>query len=291
MQETKINNKITLAILTWKAPKTLQASLESIEQLLPIFNEKILICQESDPREIIIGKQFGFDTIALKDNIGIQNGMKCCFESSKNELVLFYENDLNLRTTTQEAKEVIQEAATAIEREEVAFAKLRYLYGNTSLKSKNFEAYWKIKEGILKKRILSYFRPNKAAAVLSTSIPHLHSQGITPTGYEKFSENFLLGSSVSNKWENLAVMTTKTFFSGLINFAESNPTSRSINGSPDLEHPLNCRKNRSWYKSLDAKVLIAIPGLFGHRRYDRTENDEKWDMVDPKDEGGCVDIS
>ena len=86
-------------------------------------------------------------------------------------------------------------------------------------------------------------------------------------------------------------MTTKTFFRELINYAELHPTSRTVNGTPDLEHPLNCKKNRAWFKSLDAKMLVAIPGIFGHRRYDRAAKDEKWNMVDPKDEGGPVEIS
>ena len=190
---------ITLAILTWKAPKTLLASLESISDLLPFFREKLLVCQESDPREIEIGQSFGFDIISLDTNVGIQNGIKTCFENSNEEIVLFYENDLNLRSTVEEAKLVLLEAISAIEKDEAKFVKLRYQYGNNSLKSKAFDRYWVVKNSKLNKKLISYFRQDKAAAVLSTSLPYLHSLGVTPPGYIKFSDNFLLGSTVNNK--------------------------------------------------------------------------------------------
>lgn len=283
--------KITLAVLTWKAPKTLESSLESISSLLPIFAEKILVCQESDPREIEIGNKYGFRVIALEKNVGIQNGMKHCFEEAANSIVLFYENDLNLRVDPAVATRVIYKGAEALAGSEVDFVKLRYLPGNKTTKGKLFDKYWTITGGKLKKKLPAYLRPKKADLLLSGALLYLTEHNVSAPGFNPRHEDFLLSTTALNKWENRAVLTTKKFFNILIDFAENNPTARTVNGTPDLEHPLNCKQNRKWFLSLEAKLLIAVPGVFGHRRYDRSEDDEKWGMVDPADDGGDVSIS
>lgn len=50
----------TLSILTWKAPDTLRRTLESLEPIRDLFHECIVICQESDPREIDMATQYGW---------------------------------------------------------------------------------------------------------------------------------------------------------------------------------------------------------------------------------------
>jgi hypothetical protein len=91
-------------------------------------------------------------------------------------------------------------------------------------------------------------------------------------------------------WENRAVLARRSFFlEKLIAFAESHPTSRSVNGMPDLEHRINSRKNRSWWQHSQFKLLIANPGLFAHRRLDRYAKDEKWHM-NAADEKEAVEI-
>lgn len=278
-------------MLTWKAPRTLESSLESISSILPVFSEKILVCQESDPREIEIGKKYGFRVVALQKNVGIQNGMKRCFQEAVNSTVLFYENDLNLRVDPEIAARIIHNGAEALAKSQVDFVKLRYLPGNKTIKGKLFDKYWTINGGKLKKRLLAYLRPKKADLLLSGALLYLSENNVSAPGFTPYDDDFLLSTSAMNKWENRAVLTTKEFFDKLIDFAENNPTARTVNGTPDLEHPLNCKQNRKWFLTLEAKLLIAVPGVFGHRRYDRSVDDEKWEMVCPADDGGDVSVS
>lgn len=280
--------KITLAVLTWKAPQTLESSLNSLYPILDFFDERLLVCQESDPREINIGEKFDFKIIKLQDNVGIQNGIKICFDQASNEFVLFLENDLHLKLTPENAHNLLIEASNLLKSKKAEFAKLRFLPERRTDRSSLFDRYWHIKGDKVVRRPIGYLRFRKANWVLSTSTCLIHKKALSAPGFERVSENFLLSTTQYNKWENLGLLTSKSFMSKLLRFAEDNPTSRSINGAPDLEHPLNCKANRKWLQDQKTKLLIATPGLFGHRRFDRPEDDEKWDMVDPADEGGEV---
>jgi len=283
--------KISLTVLTWRAPKTLQSSLSSIKELLPFFDELILVCQESDPREMTIGANFGFRIIALEKNIGIQGGMKECFESARNELILFYENDLVLNQSVDKAKSLLTEAAAKLQKQEIDFVKFRFLPGNQNAKGKYFSKYWRVNNNKVRRRISGYLRFQKANRSLGTAIQYIWQKSLDAPGFNRISENFFQTTTQYGKWENRAVLTSKAYFRKLLKFAEANPSSRIVNGSPDLEHPLNCKKNRKWLIKQKSSFLIAVPGLFGHRRHDRAAIDEKWDMVDPVDEGGEVEVS
>ena len=284
-------HNITLTILTWKAPKTLQSSLESLEPLFDTFSDRVLICQESDHREISIGKRFGFRIIELPENVGIQNGIKTCFESAQTELVLFLENDLQLRQEPIKAKRMLATASEYLNSSKCDFVKFRFLPERRTNCGARFDKFWKLSGRQIKRRFLGYLRFKRANWELSTSVKLMDEKSAYPKGFKRISDDFILSSTKYNKWENLGLFSTKTFMSKVFDFAESNPTTRSINGKPDLEHPLNCKANRYWLMGNEFKLLISTPGLFGHRRHDRSAEDEKWQMVDPLDEGGEVEIS
>ena len=279
--------KISLAILTWKAPKTLQHTLQNLEPLLDLFNEKIVICQESDPDEIALAERYGFKPIALETNVGIQYGMKQAFESCSNEQVLFMENDLVLKVSREEAISTIKAISNALTDGSAEFAKLRYLPESTK---KSFKRYWRCIDGRPTRRFMGYLR-YRIANFMASDVLHL---GVAPglkTEYLTDVGNGLYATtSEFSKWENRAVLAKRSFFlDTLIPFAESHPTSRNVNGMPDLEHRINSRANRSWWQNAKFRHLIASPGLFGHRRLDRYAKDDKWQTVDPIDDGGPVE--
>jgi hypothetical protein len=113
------------------------------------------------------------------------------------------------------------------------------------------------------------------------------SQDLNTKYLKHLGDGIYLSYSQYSKWENFALFTTKSFFlNTLIPFAETHPTSRNVNGFPDLEHRINSKQNRSWWKKQEFRLLIATPGLFSHRRLDRWVDDEKWKTADPSDDGG-----
>lgn len=282
---------ITLAVLTWKAPKSLRSCLESVEPILHLFDDKLLVCQEGDPREIQIGEEFGFRTVKLEHNVGIQEGISKCFTSAKTEIVLFLENDLQLRVSPEDATRYLSFAVKNLNAAECDFVKLRFLPERRSSTSKAFHRYWRINSSEITRRFMGALRPKKANWELSTSTRIMYEKSLLAEGFQRINQDFLKSTTKYNKWENLGLLTTKKLIHRLVTFANQHPTSRSVNGKPDLEHPLNCSNNRDWLMNQELKLLICTPGMFGHRRYDRAEEDEKWQMVDPLDEGGEVEVS
>lgn len=279
--------KISLVILTWKAPKTLQHTLQHLGPLLDLFDEKIIVCQESDPDEIGLAHECGFMPVALADNVGIQYGMKKAFESCRNEQVLFMENDLVLKVPREEAVRTLTAISAALAAGSAEFAKLRYIPESTK---KSFKRYWRCREGRPVRRLLGYLR-FRAANFMASDVLHM---GVAPglaTQYLTDVGNGLYATtSEFSKWENRAVLARRSFFLDvLIPFAEAHPTARNVNGMPDLEHRINSRGNRSWWQGSKFRHLIAYPGLFGHRRLDRYARDDKWQTVDPADDGGPVE--
>lgn len=62
-------------------------------------------------------------------------------------------------------------------------------------------------------------------------------------------------------------MINKDFFlNQVLSFARSNPTSRLVNGLPDLEHAMNSPTNRNYWRNGGFRVGLVRPSLFGHKR-------------------------
>ena len=279
--------KVSLVILTWKAPKTLKHTLENLVPLLDLFDEKIIVCQESDPEEIALAENHGFKPIALNTNVGIQYGMKQAFESCHNEQVLFMENDLVLKASREEAVRTLDAISNALAEGSAEFAKLRYLPESTK---KSFKRFWRCRDGRPRRRLLGYLR-YRTANLTASDVLHLDiAPGLKTEFLTDIGNGLYATTSEFSKWENRALLAKRSFFLGvLIPFAESHPTSRNVNGMPDLEHRINSRANRDWWIDSRFKHLIACPGLFGHRRLDRYSKDDKWQTVDPIDDGGPVE--
>lgn len=280
--------QISLAILTWKAPKTLLHTLQNLDPILGLFDERIIVCQESDPDEIALAREFGFKAVVLETNVGIQNGMKLAFESCTNELVLFLENDLVLKTGREAAERILTAIGTELAEGRAEFAKLRYLPESRKM---NFRRYWRLSNGRPQRRLLGYLRYGVANSMAADVLHFEVAPGKDFSYLADLGNGVYQTFSKYSKWENLAVFARKSFFlNTLIPFAESHPTSRMVNGHPDLEHRINSKKNKSWWRGSNFKLLIATPGLFGHRRLDRWAGDDKWLTADPADDGGPVEM-
>lgn len=279
---------ISLAILTWKAPKTLQNTLQSLEPILDQFEEKIIVCQESNPDEIALAEKYEFRPIALKSNVGIQYGMKQAFEACSKEQVLFLENDTVLKAPRVEAIRIFTEISNALSKGEAEFAKLRFLPEN---RRETFMRFWKCRDRQPVRRLYGYLR-YRLANLRASDVLHLEiAPGLKTPFLTDLGNGLYATTSEFSIWENRAVLAKRSFFlEKLIPFAETHPTSRNVNGMPDLEHRINSRANRSWWQKSKFRHLIAKPGLFGHRRLDRDAKDEKWKMGNPGFDGGHVEV-
>jgi hypothetical protein len=265
---------VTISVLTWKAPKTLSRTLASLAPLYSFFAGHYVVCAEGDQEEIAIAQSFGFTPIPTKHNLGIQEGLALCAEVSQTELVLVMECDCKLEYS-QNLPALLSECCRLITEENF---KAIQLQRRPDTPSQSYRKYWK--NGFpIKPTIWGRIRRAAAMAKLNECIalPNFPQNGIpfiAPRGNGIFST-----TSNTVNWCNRSFLTTKTFFLGeLVKFAREHPTSRKVNGLPDLEHPINCRQNRAWWRGEKFRLGLVYPGLFSHHRLERPPEDEKKEL-------------
>jgi hypothetical protein len=113
---------ISLGILSWGSPLTLQNTLESYEYwgLLNYANERLIFFQEISDRDIRIADAFGFQYSGAVTNVGIAEGYRRLVSQATSENFLFLENDWKLlRNPTQQlthAEDLLDEGLVDIVR-------------------------------------------------------------------------------------------------------------------------------------------------------------------------------
>lgn len=267
-----LRQQASLSILTWKAPDTLRRTLESLQPLCGLFADRIVICQESDPREINLATQYGYRPVALPHNAGIQEGLALAVKNSALELVLVLENDCNYLGGESGIAQ-LETCLSLFKEHKIDVIKLGELPAHPRQK---YVKYWG-NSFPPKRTLLGMLRRNEANSYKGEVIAFAEFQPDAVPEIEKLADHLFLISSKHAVWTNRAFLVSKDFFlRRLLPFARSHPTSRLVNGLPDLEHAINSPKNRNWWRNENFRIGLAKPGLFGHVRYDRPALDEKW---------------
>ncbi len=88
-------DRVSIGILTWRRPGTLRHALRSYRRtgLLSAVGEVTLFCNEADPREQQLARQFGLRALSSEGNIGIGPAFARLAEAASCPLFLFLEND------------------------------------------------------------------------------------------------------------------------------------------------------------------------------------------------------
>lgn len=115
---------MTIAVLSWKAHKTLVHTLESYEKfgLNKLHVEKIIFFQEIDDEDKKIAKHYGYQAYGAPINIGIAAGYKSLVELATSDLFLFLENDWEL---VEEPSYILYDAAERLRNNVIDIARLR----------------------------------------------------------------------------------------------------------------------------------------------------------------------
>lgn len=262
---------ISLSILTWKSPRTLEKTLRSLEPVKSRFDECLVVCQEGDPVEVALCEQYGFTPVCTAQNLGIQEGLAHAAEVARNDYVLVMENDCPFVNRPQ-ALAALDESIAAIREGVAGYIKLGY---QSFFPRKRFRQFWGDRFPP-KPTWLAWVRPGEARACKAEAVYlEAYESSLLPEVTD-YSPHLALTSSRHVCWTNRAFLVSKAFFLGVvIPFARAHPGRKRVNGLPDLEHPLNCPANRWWWRGSDFRVGLARPGAFGHERLDRPRDDEK----------------
>lgn len=108
---------LTIAVLSWRQPKTLKNTFESYRKngLLDLVREKLVFFNEVSPEDIKIAKEYGFEVLSAKQNIGIGLPFQQLVERASSKYLLFLENDFMLIENAEVTEQRLKHAVSLLE--------------------------------------------------------------------------------------------------------------------------------------------------------------------------------
>ena len=271
-------NQVGVVFLTWQAPETLRRTLDAFTRQMPVTNfvEAVVYCQDITEEDRAIASAFGFQANGNNKNVGILGGMKEAVESCSAEIILYLECDCLLIEGREKAAETLSNSAAELSNGTLDVVRLRHLkQGGEDYTSRKHLRYWPDQDGTdpFISKLRRTFRPDKASRLIGEAcLVHERAEERFPNCISRLSNGSYRISSKFLNWTNQSIMFRRDWFlDTIIPYAEAHPSSRAVNGSPDLEKEMNCR----WWRQQAFQVGWADPGLFTHARLDRPEGDEK----------------
>lgn len=274
----------SLAFLSWRAPLTLRQTLEAFFGRVNVsdFSDAYVYFQEISIEDRQMAEDFSLRVFGNDRNLGIREGIKQAVLSASTPYVLFLENDCRLLKGIDRRDFLFQLERGLRDMEKFQLHVMRFRHrfhpGADYGGIQKFLEYWPQEpasdSSVLKmKRIL---RREKAVRLAGQSVyvdefPEQRFADSCDWISRLPSGNLRVSSGVM-PWTNQSILIDREkFLNELMPYAEAHPTSRSVNGFPDLEKELNCR----WWRKSKFSVGVSDPGLFGHVRLDRSQDDEK----------------
>lgn len=275
-------DKISVGILSFKAHKTIDATLDNYKKsgFFDVFKNVKLFFQSISDDDIKVAEKYGLEYVGRPDNVGIQDGMKWVFQNMDCDYVLYLENDLPLVADIDNVKKIINKGIELLENGSVDMVRLRARF-NPGEQFSDINKYSKIykpveiderfidfdrlsKTSDFMRRIRRIFRPFKAIRMIGRS---LYVEKNPDVLFPKYVKNagggyYVVDSSVIN-WTNQSILLSKKFFFQMLDFCEKHPR---LGAYPFhfMEPELNCR----WWRKQHFKIAVC-DGIFTHNRLDR----------------------
>ena len=259
------NNKkfpLSIGILSWRRPSLLRANLSLIKDAkIDLHTDLFVIAQQANNMHEEICHYYNIPLKPFKDNLGIAGGIKRVFEQSKNESVLHLEEDMIISRISQDVLSNLENAFNALitKKADACFLRDSENPGNNFDMTK-FHKLWQVKGSSLLPTFKGRMRPVKASKMKGLALydPQLPTS-IKELVFKKNSFGYQLSSKNIN-WTNQAFMTSKKFMlDTILPYVFKNPTSRLVNGYPDVERSLNSK----WWREINFK-LLHTNGCFTH---------------------------
>ncbi|MEO1309933.1 MAG: hypothetical protein AAFV51_03055 [Pseudomonadota bacterium] len=260
-----------LGVLSWKGHDSLEAALATYAEagLFELFDERLLFLPEIDDRGRAIAARFDIPFAGSDKNLGILGGFKALASAMTADIVLLLENDCPLIEPRDVAEARIAEARRALEAGEVDVFRMR----SRKRPGQRFQTLGKH---------LALFPPEDAPA-LSRAVAAAHRavrpdkalrlaggavyayddpERRHPRFIERRAEGWWRVSSRIMTWTNQSIMIRRNFFlETIIARAEARPSSRTVNGFPDLEKEMNT----PWWRGSGFRIGVG-EGIFTHER-------------------------
>ncbi len=273
---------LALGILSWRAPATLAATLETYAagNLFSLFDEKRVYFQEISDEDRAIAARYGLVAEGSDANTGIEGGVRALVSGTKADLILLLENDCPLVVDAATARDVMRRAVADMAAYDVPIFRMRSRRqpGDDFTRTDKYQSLYSVRNpldsdivfhspsriGALTRRML---RPVKARRFRGDAVYVERDPVSAQPGAVTASKNgnFLTDSRYLN-WSNQSILVrpsfmVETMFPGIT----AHPSKRTIAGVQDLERAAN----RQWWRDLHAPIGISDMGLFTHSRLDR----------------------
>lgn len=120
---------LTIAVLSWRQPKTLKNTFESYQRngLLDLAKQKLVFFNEVSTEDRKIAKEYGFEVLSSPQNIGIGLPMQELLKHTTSKYFLFLENDFMLIENPETTKIRLQNAIELLE-SGISAVKLRHRF-------------------------------------------------------------------------------------------------------------------------------------------------------------------
>ena len=259
---------ITCCIMSWKSPKTLEATLQTYikESLFDFFDEVIILFQEISAEDRLLADKYGLRYISTDQNIGIYGGIKLLAETAVNDYILLLENDCILVEPHSVVSVELNRSLNRLRLGEVDIYRLRHRWQP----GEKFDTVRKFRDYHLPRsfwaKVKSELRPFKRRRLIGTA-PYVFDD-VSQAHYIRYVQRQIEGDYIIDSavlpWTNQSVLCRRDWLLSIIlPYVCTYPSGRALNGFQDVERALNCR----WWRRQGFKIGLGL-GIFSHERLD-----------------------
>ncbi|HER34265.1 MAG: hypothetical protein JXJ30_00415 [Halothiobacillaceae bacterium] len=270
------NVRVGVGLLSWRAPATLEATLEShvSKDLFSLFDEHLIFFQERSASDIEVAERFGLRHDGNCENTGIVGGVRALVERLDCEYLLLLENDGPAVESREEIRRQLDAALSDMVSERIPVFRFRSRRdpGEGLASVEKFYRYYADRvpaphgHSPLMSRLRRLLRPAKARRMLGASAyANCRPDEVFPGVFERTACGNLVVDSRYINWTNQSVLVDRRWIQEVIlPYVDAHSSNRLVNGFSDIEKELN----GDWWREQEFPVGL-VPGVFTHRRLDR----------------------
>lgn len=273
---------VTLGILSWRAPETLRASLQTYasEDLFSLFARVVIYFQEISQADRALAAEFGLEAHGNQANSGIFGGVEALARIADTDHLLILENDCPLVETRETAARAIGSALEDMAALDLPVFRMRSRRdpGEKFTRLGKYVAHFPVREPLpgaalpanppaWRAWLRRTLRPGKARALRASAIYAEACPDIRqPRAISRSANGNWLTRSGFINWSNQSILVRRDWLESVIlERVRTHPSSRPVNGFQDIERAVN----GPWWRGQNIAIGVSEPGLFSHRRLDR----------------------
>ena len=272
---------VTLGMISWKAPRTVAATLDSYERagILDLFGAKLLHFNEITAADRDIATRYGFTVSGSAGNLGIFGAVDALAAKTTTPYFLSVENDCPLLADRAGFIAMMTAALADMHTLDVPAFSVRSrrepgdAFARHTRYEKRFRIVWPIGSPPYARRTMTgllqrTYEDTRRSALRGSAIYAEEDPTLRHPAIIKRSANGnWLTSSPYLSWSNNSVLVRSSFLRDtILDHVRRFPAATTLNGHQDIEASL---KSGNWWAKQRFLIGQSEPGPFTHKRLDR----------------------